>query len=542
VTDDRTPPGPPDDQPGAPASEPPDRWRRPDDLPPREWPPPSPADSGDEETTPGGLPSRPSSSSGWPGDRYEMPPPGQRVFDNFEAPSPGPGPDPERSAQLGRWAESPHPERGGAPGPGLPGTGAWDTPAPSGYEGPAAEYQRPSGGDLWGSAREPGRPPSPPGPDGDRFGPPMSAWRPEHGGRNGMGAEDHGDEPGRGPGDRPAPPPLGGSFGGPRPGDQAPPSPRERFGDPGDGPYAPRPPLGEGFQEGFQSRGPAEPPAPPLRERFGEPGRGSGVGEQPPSRGRPEPPAGRGRPEPPAWPAPSGPPAPDAWAPPSSPARPDRPDARPGFDRERATRETPGGWEPAAYRDEPPAPPRQPQQQPPPRPGVFPGGEQRGQSPQAPPGYGPIPARPGRGAPGNAMAALAYAPGLLGAMTLIIGWILRFQGMIRIGSLLIVLGIAAAVVLRARDRGNREVAFHAGQSIALDVVASASLLITLVVVPYMPLVSSLLFLVPWFGYVAAKAYLLIRAMQGMEGRLPIVGDIGDLYAPGGRDRDGGARP
>jgi uncharacterized membrane protein len=438
-----------------------------------------------------------------------MPPPGQRVFDSFEAPSSGSGPDAERSAQLGRWADSPRPERGGAPGYSPADAGAWDTPAPRGYEGPAdpEPYRRPppgGGSDLWGSAREPGRPPSPPepGPDGDRFGPPMSAWRPEQGGRNGLGTE------------------------------------------------------GRSEPFGARERGPAGPgdaPPPPLRERFGEPGRGSGVGEQPPSRERPDqPPAGhrpesrpeRGRPEPPVWRAPTGAPDPGAWAPPSGPPRPDGPDVRPGFDRKRATRETPGGWEPAAYRDEPPAPQRRPQQQPPPpRPGVFPGGQddQQGLRQQPPPGYGPIPARPGRGAPGNAMAALAYAPGLLGAMTLIIGWILRFQGMIRIGSLLIVLGIAAAVVLRARDRTNREVAFHAGQSIALDVVASASLLITLVVVPYMPLISSLLFLAPWFGYVAAKAYLLIRAIQGMEARLPVLGDIGDLYAPGSRGRDGGTR-
>src|SRR4051794_32588725 len=173
VTDDSTPPDPPDDSAGAPASEPPDRWRPPGDRPPGGWPPPPVGDPPPEaewrsEPDSGPLPSRPGSSSGWPGDRYEMPPPGQRVFDSYEAPAgrPGPEPDADRTREAGPWAGAPPPNRGGgaAPGVGPGGPGPRGPPPPGRPPAPARRVRRRPGlprlpparralrrCDLWGS-------------------------------------------------------------------------------------------------------------------------------------------------------------------------------------------------------------------------------------------------------------------------------------------------------------------------------------------------------------------------------------------------------
>lgn len=99
------------------------------------------------------------------------------------------------------------------------------------------------------------------------------------------------------------------------------------------------------------------------------------------------------------------------------------------------------------------------------------------------------------------------------------------------------LGIVGGLVFFLVEKKNTYVRFHAMQSVLLFaafVVGWVVLIVLGIVLSYLPclgsIVSSLLGLALWLGYVVLWIVMMIKAYQGEKYKLPVIGDMAEKQA------------
>jgi uncharacterized membrane protein len=134
----------------------------------------------------------------------------------------------------------------------------------------------------------------------------------------------------------------------------------------------------------------------------------------------------------------------------------------------------------------------------------------------------------GAGVPVHAIAAVVWTPGVVGGLVLALGWLLAVGSLVTAGSLLCLLGFVGAVVLAVVDR-RPEVRFNAVESASLDVVTAAVAFVITAAVA-VTLLQSILFPLLQVLYAGLRAFVALRALQGVRVKLPIIGDLAEVRA------------
>lgn len=93
-------------------------------------------------------------------------------------------------------------------------------------------------------------------------------------------------------------------------------------------------------------------------------------------------------------------------------------------------------------------------------------------------------------------------------------------------------GIIAAIIFLVIEKENKEVRFHAWQSLFLQIAAIAGYIVLLVLTMILgmvagpvALIGTLLMVLFWIGFMVVWILCMVKAYQGQQWRIPYLGDF-----------------
>ena len=104
------------------------------------------------------------------------------------------------------------------------------------------------------------------------------------------------------------------------------------------------------------------------------------------------------------------------------------------------------------------------------------------------------------------------------------------------GLLCYLLGIVGGIVFYMIEKTNREVRFHAAQSILFSIAFIVFYIVVSIIIWILPagvgFLVSLLTLIVWLGGGIVWILLMVQAFQGKHFKLPVIGDMAEKMAAG----------